>query len=49
MKVNDGQRIRGIFSSSNINRLLGRPMYQPLHAPHSFADLQNKIGDHLAQ
>ncbi len=46
---NNGQRIRGIFSSSNINRLLGRPVYQPLHAAHSFADLQNKIGDHIAQ
>jgi CBS domain-containing protein len=46
---NGQQRIRGIFSSSNISRLLGRPAYQPLHAAYSFADLQNKIGDHLTQ
>lgn len=49
IEVNDGQKIRGIFSSSNVSRLLGRPVYQPLHAAHSFAELQNKIGDHIAQ
>jgi CBS-domain-containing membrane protein len=49
IEVNDGQRIRGIFSSSNISRLLGRPVYQALHAAHSFADLQYEIGDHLTQ
>lgn len=46
---NNGQRLRGIFSSNNISRLLGVSVYQPLHAAHSFADLQNKIGDHIAQ
>ncbi|GJM04515.1 MAG: hypothetical protein DHS20C09_05060 [marine bacterium B5-7] len=49
IEVNNGQRIRGVFSSSNISRMLGRPVYQPLHAAHSFADLQHKIGDHIVQ
>ncbi len=44
---NNGQRIRGIFSSSNISRMLGRPVYQPLHAAHSFADIQHEISDRL--
>ena len=46
IEVDNGQRIRGIFSSSKVSRLLGRPVYQPLRAAHSITDLQNKIGDH---
>jgi len=39
-------RIRGVFSSSNISRMLGRPVYQPLHAAHSLAGIQQEIGGH---
>jgi len=42
----DIQRIRGVFSSSNISKMLGRPVYQPLHAADSFADIQHEIGSH---
>lgn len=42
---NDGeQKIRGVFSTSKISKMLGRPVYQPLHAAHSFADIQNEVG-----
>jgi CBS-domain-containing membrane protein len=47
IEVDNGQRVRGIFSSSNISRMLGRPVYQPLHAAHSFADIQHEISDRL--
>ena len=42
----DEQRIRGVFSTSKISKLLGKPVYQPLHAAHSFADIQHEIGSH---
>lgn len=46
--IEDGDRpcIRGVFSTSNISRMLGRPVYQPLHAAHSLADIQHEIGGH---
>jgi len=43
IEENNGQRIRGIFSSSKVSRLLGHPVYRPLHAAHSLADLQRGI------
>ncbi len=38
-----GQVIRGMFSTSQISRVLGRPIYRPLHSAQSLADLQQKI------
>ena len=46
IESNGEQRIRGIFSSSMISKMLGRPVYQPLHAAHSFADIQHEISSH---
>ncbi len=42
----DKQRIRGVFSTSKISKMLGRPVYQPLHAAESFAAIQHEIGHH---
>jgi signal-transduction protein with cAMP-binding, CBS, and nucleotidyltransferase domain len=42
----DLQRIRGVFSTSRISKLLGKPVYQPLHAANSLADIQHEIGSH---
>ncbi len=47
IETKDGQRIRGIFSTSRISKLLGRPVYQPLQMAHSFAEIHHEIGsDH---
>jgi len=46
IETKNGQRIRGVFSTSRISKLLGRPVYQPLHAAHSLADIQHEIGIH---
>ena len=35
--------IRGMFSSTQISKLLGRGVYAPLHAGHSLADIQHEI------
>lgn len=40
---NATQHIRGVFSTSRISKLLGRPVYRPLHAAHSLADMQLEI------
>ena len=45
IETNDEQCIRGVFSTSKISRLLGRPVYQPLHAAHSLAELQHEMSD----
>lgn len=37
------QIIRGMFSSTQISKLLGRGVYTPLHAGHSLADIQHEI------
>lgn len=44
-KINGAQSIRGMFSSTQISKLLGRGIYSPLHAGHSLADIQHDI-DH---
>ncbi len=44
IETKDEQRIRGVFSTSRISKLLGRPVYQPLLAGHSLADIQHEIG-----
>jgi signal-transduction protein with cAMP-binding, CBS, and nucleotidyltransferase domain len=46
IETQDEQRIRGVFSTSRISKLLGRAVYQPLHAAHSLADIQQEIGSH---
>ena len=46
IETKEQQRIRGVFSTSRISMLLGRPVYQPLHAAHSLADIQHEIGSH---
>jgi len=47
IETNDGQHIRGVFSTSNISKLLGRPVYQPLQMAQSFAEIHQEIGsDH---
>lgn len=46
IETTDVQRIRGVFSTSKISKLLGRPVYQPLHAAHSLAEIQHEIGSH---
>ncbi len=46
IETKDVQCIRGVFSTSRISKLLGRPVYQPLHAAHSLADIQHEIGNH---
>lgn len=46
IETKDEQCIRGVFSTSRISKLLGRPVYQPLHAAHSLADIQHEIGSH---
>ncbi len=40
---NNQQKIRGMFSSTQISKLLGKSIYAPLHAAQSLADMQNKI------
>jgi CBS domain-containing protein len=37
------QSIRGMFSSTQISKLLGRGVYAPLHAGHSLADIQQEL------
>ena len=37
------QIIRGMFSSTQISKLLGRGIYTPLHAGHSLADIQHDM------
>ncbi len=37
------QRIRGLFSTSQISKILGRSIYQPLRSADSFAELQQEI------
>jgi signal-transduction protein with cAMP-binding, CBS, and nucleotidyltransferase domain len=37
------QKIRGLFSSSQISKVLGRKIYEPLHASRSLAELKQKI------
>ena len=44
-KSSGAQRIRGMFSSTQISKLLGRGILTPLHAGHSLADIQHNI-DH---
>jgi len=38
------QEIRGMFSSTHISKMLGRNIYDPLHAAHSLADMQHELG-----
>ena len=38
------QEIRGMFSSTHISKMLGRNIYEPLHAAHSLADMQHELG-----
>lgn len=42
-KASGKQIIRGMFSSTQISKLLGRGIYTPLHAGHSLADIQHNI------
>jgi hypothetical protein len=35
--------IRGMFSTAQISKLLGRRVYSPLHAGHSLADIQHEL------
>ena len=42
-KTSDRQTIRGMFSSTQISKLLGRGVYAPLHAGHSLADIQHEM------
>ena len=37
------QLIRGLFSSSQISKILGRKVYEPLHASRSLAELKQHI------
>ena len=37
------QTVRGIFSSAQISKLLGRSVYTPLHAGNSLADIQHEM------
>ena len=46
IETKDAQCIRGVFSTSRISKLLGRAVYQPLHAAHSLADINQEIGSH---
>lgn len=39
---NGEQKIRGMYSTSHISKMLGRNIYQPLHAAHSLADMQHE-------
>ena len=39
-------RIRGLFSTTQIGKMLGRELYEPLHAAHSLADMQQERGTH---
>ena len=42
-KTSGRPSIRGMFSSTQISKLLGRGVYAPLHAGHSLADIQHEI------
>ena len=42
-KATGKQTIRGMFSSTQISKLLGRGIYTPLHAGHSLKDIQHNI------
>jgi len=42
-KAGNRQNIRGMFSSTQISKLLGRGVYAPLHAGHSLADIQHEM------
>lgn len=42
-KTSGKQAIRGMFSSTQISKLLGRGIYTPLHAGHSLVDIQHNI------
>jgi CBS domain-containing protein len=37
------QQIRGLFSTSNISKILGRKIFVPLKASHSFVELKQSI------
>jgi hypothetical protein len=37
------QKIRGLFSSTNISRMMGRSVFTPLHAAGSLADIQQEL------
>ena len=38
-----GQRIRGLFSTSQIGKMLGRKIFDPMHAAHSLAAMQQDM------
>lgn len=40
--ITGGQRIRGMFSTSQIGKMLGTAIYEPLHAAPSLADMQQE-------
>jgi len=42
-KTSGHQSIRGMFSTTQISKLLGHGVYAPLHAGHSLADIQHEI------
>lgn len=39
-------RIRGLFSATQIGKLLGQAVFDPLHAARSLADIQQELGAH---
>ncbi|MBF8269386.1 MAG: CBS protein [Gammaproteobacteria bacterium] len=42
-KTSGRPSVRGMFSSTQISKLLGRSVYTPLHAGHSLADIQHEM------
>ena len=42
-KTSGRSSVRGMFSSTQISKLLGRGVYTPLHAGHSLADIQHEM------
>ena len=41
----DSLRIRGLFSTSNINRRIGKRVHDALYSAHSLAEIQKELTD----